>query len=117
MGGWDSTESSPSLLTTLSPPERIIAVVLVFGFFAYAWYAAFLTHARLGGSNIHYVGRDVVKRLDAQAKGEDPPELKGNDNVITQTSVQVIETKADQTVLQDMPTGSTGSEANDGKTS
>ena len=70
-----SPTSRPSILSTLDKPGQIIMIILVFGVFAYFWYAFHLSMARAKRTNIHYVSRDVVKRLDAQARGEDPPAI------------------------------------------
>jgi hypothetical protein len=66
----------PSILSQFDKPTQLLIIILLFGLFAYIWYAAFLSHARLGRPNIHYVNRATVRRLDAQARGDDPEPLE-----------------------------------------
>lgn len=67
--------TGPSRSDLSGPLLGPAATLFVFLLFLYCWYAAWLTWARLGRTNIYYVDRATVRRLDAQAEGGDPPPL------------------------------------------
>lgn len=71
-----SKSSGPSHFAGWDGPTQLAFVVIGFGAILYFWYASHLGLARLGRKNIHYVGRDTVKRMEAQERGEDPPALE-----------------------------------------
>lgn len=71
-----SRATGPSIFSQWDWPGQLVFAILGFGTVLYFWYASHLGLARLGRKNIHYVGRDTVKRMEAQERGEDPPALE-----------------------------------------
>lgn len=68
-------ETRPSLLSQMDGTTQVVVLILLFGAVLYFWYAFWLGLARSKRTNIHYVSWDVVQRLEAQERGEDPPAL------------------------------------------
>lgn len=107
LGGLRIESSAQSFVSSLqlSDGARLFLYIIVFGIFAAIFYNSLLTFHRMGRSNIHYVGRDLAKRLDEQARGYDPPPIEKEENDVKKESTSKQETRPDTEVLHGLSQG------------
>jgi hypothetical protein len=81
----------PSILSSFDKPTQALIIMVLFALFAYVWYAFHLTMARSKRTNFHTVDRATRRRLDAQARGEDPEPLEDSAPVSKRQAREVTE--------------------------